>query len=309
MMQLLLLVLTFGLVAVAVLLWLRAREQAEAQQFYATQRFGLTEGGVRPAGARGPQADPLSHMLQGFVLRAGVDAEHLPRWFSPVLLAAFVGVLLLGLAFGLMLAVLGLALLALVVTIWVMAREANRRNRMREQLPNFLEHMMRVLNAGNSLEEALAAATAECPEPLADVFRRVSRQVRLGAAIDETLTDVAQLSGLRELQVMAVATQINRRFGGSLKRVFKSLVTAIHQQDAARREMRALTAETRFSAMVLAVVPTGMMLYILAQNPDYYLEMWRHGTGQKLLILAAFLQLLGVIVIWRMLGSAGQEDR
>lgn len=279
-------------------------QQKRSQSYYLNQRLG---GSRTDAPTRFQQSDPLTRLLQGFVLRAGVDLEHLPRWFGPASIMALVGVLILGLALGVVMAMLGLLLYGVLVMLWALAREMRRQTRMREQLPDFLEHMMRVLNAGNSLEEALATATAECPEPLSEVFQRVNRQVRLGAPIEDTLTEVSQLSGMRELQVMALATRINRRFGGSLKRIFKSLVAAIHQQDAARREMRALTAETRFSAVVLAVVPMGMMAYILAQNPDYYREMWNDAGGQMLLIAAVVLQIIGVIVIWRMVNRAGRE--
>lgn len=303
MLILFLVTLAFLLLAVAGLLIWRLRQDEHNQSFYVEQRLG----GSQSEGRRGKQDDALMVLLQGFVIRAGIDLEHLPGWFGPVSLLCVGGIVVLGVVFGLTMAALGVVVYLVAVVLWALAREMTRQNKMREQLPGFLEHMMRILNAGNSLEEALAGATEECPEPLSEIFERVSRQVRLGAPIEETLTEVAGLSGMRELQVMALATQINRRFGGSLKRIFKSLVAAIHQQDAARREMRALTAETRFSAVVLAIVPMGMMLYILSQNPSYYQEMWNDPGGRNLLMAAVILQLIGVAVIWRMVNGAGKE--
>lgn len=291
------------LLGAGLLVW-ELEQQKRNQSYYINQRLG---GSRSDMPVRLQQSDPVARLLQGFVLRAGVDLEHLPRWFGPASVVAMVGIVMLGFMLGIVMALLGLLLYVVLVLLWALAREMRRQTLMREQLPDFLEHMMRVLNAGNSLEEALATATAECPEPLSEIFQRVNRQVRLGAPIEDTLTEVSMLSGMRELQVMALATRINRRFGGSLKRIFKSLVAAIHQQDAARREMRALTAETRFSAVVLAVVPMGMMAYILAQNPDYYREMWNDGGGKSLLIAAVVLQIIGVLVIWRMVNRAGRE--
>lgn len=304
MMVLLLAILAFLLLAIGVLLVWRAEQDTRDQEFYSKHRLG---GGGRVAGPAAARPDALTQFVQGFVLRAGMDVEHLPGWFGPLTVVCLGGIAVLAVTFSLTIAVIGLIVYVVAVVLWALAREMQRHNKMREQLPNFLEHMMRILNAGNSLEEALAGATEECPEPLVDVFRQVTRQVRLGAPIEETLTSVAGLSGMRELQVMALATQINRRFGGSLKRIFKSLVAAIHQQDAARREMKALTAETRFSAVVLALVPIGMMFYMLYQNPDYYTEMWNDGGGRGLLLSAIGLQLLGVVIIWRMVNTAGRE--
>ena len=92
-----------------------------------------------------------------------------------------------------------------------------------------------------------------------------------------------------------------------MRRIFKSLVQAIRERDAAARELRALTAETRYSAMVLAIVPIGLSLYILSQNPDYYVEMWNQPTGRTLLLLSVALQACGVMMIWRMLRVAERE--
>ena len=54
-------------------------------------------------------------------------------------------------------------------------------------------------------------------------------------------------------------------------------------------------------------VPIGMMFYMLYQNPDYYTEMWNDGGGRGLLLSAIGLQLLGVVIIWRMVNTAGRE--
>ncbi len=144
----------------------------------------------------------------------------------------------------------------------------------------------------------------DAENPIRNLFLSVGRQVRLGAPIEEVLDQAAQDHGVNDIRVMAMAARVNRRYGGSLRRIFKSLVQAIRERDAAARELRALTAETRFSAVVLAVVPIVLSLYILLQNPDYYLDMWNQPRGRGLLLFSVFLQASGVGVIWRMLRSA-----
>ena len=171
------------------------------------------------------------------------------------------------------------------------------------QLPAFLESVTRILAAGNTLEVALGQAARESPEPLRSLFIRVGRQVRLGAAVEEVLAEAAEIHRIRDLQVIALAASINRRYGGSLRSVLRSLVQAIRSRDTAQRELRALTAETRFSAMVLAVIPVGLSLYILLQNPGYYAQMWDSTGGRWTLIASVMLQLSGVLVIWRMMQS------
>lgn len=206
--------------------------------------------------------------------------------------------------FGLPACIFGLLLAYLVLA----RRAARRRARIIEQLPTFLENLIRVLSAGNSLEEAIASAARESPDPIRPVFTSVGRQVRLGAPVDQVLTDAAVLYNLRDVKIMAMAANINRRYGGSLRGVLKSLILAIRQRGIAARELRALTAETRFSAMVLALVPVGLTTYILITNPTFYSAMWKDDVGQKVLIGGGIWVVVGMFVLWRMVNSIGEED-
>lgn len=196
-----------------------------------------------------------------------------------------------------------------IVMLFVLSRRAKaRRDKIVDQLPGFLENLIRIMSAGNSLEESLGSAAKEAPDPIRLLFASVGRQVRLGAPVDQVLGEVGKLYGLRDLQVMALAANVNRRYGGSLRGVFKSLITAIRQRAMARRELRALTGETRFSAFVLSIVPIGLTVWIYLNNHDYYKQMYRDDTGFWLIWMAGGLQVAGVILLYRMVNSIGDEE-
>ncbi|MGH8445217.1 MAG: type II secretion system F family protein [Solimonas sp.] len=182
-------------------------------------------------------------------------------------------------------------------------RAARRRARIIEQFPSFLESTIRVLAAGNTLDEALSSAAREAPEPIKPLFVSVGRQVRLGAPLEAVLMEMAEIHQLRDLKIMALAAAINRKFGGSLRNVLRSLINGIRARENAARELRALTAETRFSALVLAIIPVGLMFYIVWQNPGYYTQMWADPKGKILLAGSICMQVAGMLVIWRMMKS------
>ncbi len=261
---------------------------------------GLRERRIATPGA--DAGDPLRRFLAARLLRAGLEVSPgaLGRGLALAAAVLLIAVLVLGFAVSLVLA----ASAVLAGFGWLAHRQARRHAELIQQLPDFLEHLGRSLGAGNSLEDGLAEATAESPEPIRSLFGSVSRQVRLGAPVDDVLYESAALHAFSELRVMAMAARVNRRYGGSLKRIFRSLIQAIRERDAAGRELRALTAETRFSALTLAVVPIVLMLYILVQNPAYYGEMWALPAGRSLLLGCLLLQAAGVAVIWRMLQAA-----
>jgi tight adherence protein B len=287
----LVLLLTGG--GIALLMRAQARERHEQMQLR-LRMLGSDEA-FRPLS---PQlANPLVRAVSHLLWRTGVEVE--AATVQNALLLSLLIVPVSMVLFGL---VGGLLMLAVVCAlIWgVLAR---RRAKLLEQLPLYLESVMRVLSAGNTLEEALAASARESPEPLRPLMLSLGRQVRLGAPVEQVLMELGDIHRLRDFKVMALASGINRRYGGSLRDIFKSLVQAIRQREVASRELRALTAETRFSALVLSVVPVTISLYIYIQNPDYYSAMWVDLAGRVTLMASITLQVLGVFVIMNMMRS------
>jgi tight adherence protein B len=199
--------------------------------------------------------------------------------------------------------------IAFVIGWFVIAqRAASRRAKIIEQLPAYLEAVMRVLAAGNTLEEAIASGARETQDPLRSLFMSIGRQVRLGAPVDVVLAEAAEIHQIRDIRVLALAANINRKYGGTLRNVFRSLIQAIRMREAAARELRALTAETRFSAFVLAAIPLAVSAFIFLRNRDYYIDMLATGTGRATFAVAAVLQVLGMLVIWRMMRSASEGE-
>ncbi|TDU24249.1 tight adherence protein B [Panacagrimonas perspica] len=280
----------------------RARRDEMLLRLRAGEEAAAAVRSSREAQLRSPLLRFACHM----VWRTGSEAE--PSTVAKMLwvLSAMVPVtLLLFGRFG------GLAVLGLVFAFgygFLRQRAARRRAKIVEQLPAFLEAGLRVLQAGNTLEEALSTAAAESPEPLRPLFVSVGRQVRLGAPLEQVLIEMAEIHRSRDIKVIALAASINRKYGGSLRNIFRSLISAIRARDAAARELRALTAETRFSAVVLAVIPAFLTIYIYLQNRLYYAQMWESLGGRITLIVAVAMQVIGVGVIYRMMSVTEDNE-
>lgn len=252
------------------------------------------------------QGNFLVRFFTRMFLRAGIDLP--PETVAKGLLVAVGLVPLLLLFFGVLASSLAIGI-AMVVVVGVLSRNAARRRaKIVEQLPPFLESVMRVLTAGNTLEESLAAAAREAQDPIRPLFLSIGRQVRLGAPVDVVLAEAGEIHRLRDLKIMALAASINRKYGGSLKQVMKSLITTIRQRDVAARELRALTAETRFSAMVLAIIPVALSFYIFSRNTAYYATMWADASGRWYLVASVVLQVVGVAILFRMMNATEDPD-
>lgn len=255
-------------------------------------------------GARTAAPEPENRLVLWMLdqlWRAGIEPAPWLVWaFWGGLSASFLGG---GVHYGPAGAVVMPALFCLVVYLFVIWRIARRRRAMVEQLPMFVDHLIRAVNIGNTIDAALISATGEAKEPLRSVFERVVREMQLGGALDEALDKSARLYDLREVRVLTLAVRVNRRYGSSIQGMLKSIVTMIRQGESARRELRALTGETRLSAWVLGLMPMSLALYMVAASPGYMATMWNDPIGRIVLLLAAGFQLIGGGILWRMLRS------
>ena len=171
------------------------------------------------------------------------------------------------------------------------------------QVPMFIDQVLRSLSTGRSLESSIRFATEESSPPLRHVLDRVIRATDLGADMVETLSEAARLHGLRELNLIALAMRISNSYGSSPKEMLESIVQMVRQQELARRELGAMTGETRISAWVLGLTPVAIAAYIMIVNPGYMNMMLEDNSGKTMLITALCLQGFGGFILWRMLKS------
>jgi tight adherence protein B len=244
---------------------------------------------------------PIGTWIEDHLQRAGIEPR---RWHAVAI--TFASVLWVGTA-ALLRGTVGAVFAALLLSAgavgFVRWRAKRQSERILEQLPGFLDHVVRAVQTGSSLPNAMITATEETPEPIQSVFARVVRQTRLGVTLEESLDQAASLYEVRELQILALTVRVSQRYGGSVREVLGSIVTMIRQRERARREFRAMTGETRLSAMILGALPVSIAVYVMIVNPDYLGRMMADPAGAIALYISAGLEVLGSFVLWRMVKS------
>ncbi|WP_236471447.1 type II secretion system F family protein, partial [Pseudomonas syringae] len=113
----------------------------------------------------------------------------------------------------------------------------------------------------------------------------------------------AELYERDEFHLFALGLRVNHRYGGNASELMENLIKLIRDREQAGRQLRAMTGETRMTAIVLGLLPVSMAGYFLAVNPDYLLQMWSDDSGRIMLSMAFGLQMLGCLMLWRMLRS------
>jgi tight adherence protein B len=244
---------------------------------------------------------PSWKRLERAFLRAGLGrpTERLGWW-----LALWALGVLAGYAVGGWFGVLALLLLPPVaVRLFLSWRYQRRLKRMIDQIPGLLDHAVRSLKSGRTLADAVLGAIDAGEDPLKNAMGRIQRNVQLGVNLADAASDFAELYEKDELRLFALGLKVNHRYGGNASELLENLIKMIRERDHASRELRAMTGETRITAIVLAVLPVVVAGYMLLTNPLYLLTMWHDSTGQVMLILAFTMQMFGCLALWQMLRS------
>ncbi|EGH25810.1 type II secretion system, protein F domain, partial [Pseudomonas amygdali pv. mori str. 301020] len=100
-------------------------------------------------------------------------------------------------------------------------------------------------------------------QPLKDGMSRIERNVQLGVSLPDAARDFAELYERDEFHLFALGLRVNHRYGGNASELMENLIKLIRDREQAGRQLRAMTGETRMTALVLALLPVGMAGYFL----------------------------------------------
>ena len=227
--------------------------------------------------------------------RAGV-ATALPD----VVLLVGLGTVVLGalglLLGGVLLALLFAALVPLGTKVLLGLRRGRRQAAFADQLDDSLQLMASSLRAGHSLLRAVDSVSQEAATPTAEEFARIVNETRVGRDLGDALDEVAERMASDDFRWVAQAIGIHREVGGNLAEVLDTVGHTIRERNAIRRQVKALSAEGKLSAVVLMALPFGIVAFLLVTNPAY-LAGFTEGLAGYVMI-ATVVVLLTVGGLW-----------
>jgi tight adherence protein B len=196
-------------------------------------------------------------------------------------------------------ALLFAVLAAALPIVMIRRRQSERLRRVEEQLPDALDYLSRALLAGHSLPMSVELLSEECDPPLSLELRKTVDEYNLGLSMDDALRNLMIRLPSVDIQFFVSAIQTQSRTGGSLHELLEDLSETIRDRMTLKRQVRALTANGRMTAVVLSALPfavAGTMLYV---NPDYFDLLLEHRLGPTFLFMALCGQILAYAVIRR----------
>ena len=100
-----------------------------------------------------------------------------------------------------------------------------------------------------------------------------------------------------DLRFFATAVMLQRQTGGDLAEILDKIGRLIRERFKLAGQIQALTGEGRLSGVVLLALPPTLFITMLNLNYEYAMVLFRDPDGRKLMAGALVLQLVGALVI------------
>jgi tight adherence protein B len=189
---------------------------------------------------------------------------------------------------------IGVFLAFLLPLQFVRMKRSMRQSQFSAQLPDALDVVVRSLRSGHPVPVALKLVGREMPDPVGSEFGIAVDELTYGLDLSQALRNLADRVGVADLSLLVTAVSLQSTSGGNLGEVLQNLSKVLRDRFQLRRKVRSLSAEGRFSAYGLIVLPAMIAGVIFIQNPGFYLDVWDDPK---------FLPGMAAIAVWSIIGD------
>lgn len=213
-----------------------------------------------------------------------------------LLLGGALGVPLLSFLVVVVMSVLG----AYIPALYLRRLIQQRARRIDSQLVQLCELMASMMSSGFGYIQALSTASERLLPPLSDEVRTMLEAISLGGDIDEALAEMNRRLDNEDFDIIATAITIQRSTGGRLGDILQGVADTIRDRQSLTLEVRALTSQQRFGAVVVTILPfviTGALTWLM---PDPFGRLFTDPAGRLILGTAILMDITAFFVIRRM---------
>ena len=170
---------------------------------------------------------------------------------------------------------------------------SRRMKKFRGQLPDMLHLLAGALKTGYSLVQAVDSVSRQVEDPMGKELRQSLQEANLGKPIEDAFDSMAARVAVPDFTWAVMAIRIQREVGGNLAELLTTVAETMIQRERLRREIKALTAEGRVSALVLGCLTPGIAVAMYLLNRDYMTVLFTDRRGEIA---------LGAATVWMCLG-------
>jgi tight adherence protein B len=189
---------------------------------------------------------------------------------------------------------------ALIPVIYARWQRQRKTLKIENHMPDAMELLARSLRAGHTLQGTLELASQEIPKPLGTEMRVTYEEQRLGLSLPQAFRRMGERVACQDLRFFVTAVLIQSETGGNLAEILENIGLIIRDRLKLKGKVKGLTAEGRFSALILSLLPFITFFAFYYLNPKYILTLFSDPLGVKLLSAGIISIIIGILIMKRM---------
>jgi tight adherence protein B len=206
---------------------------------------------------------------------------------------------LLGL--GLLAIIFGVLLAPATMYLYLARKRSRRIFAFTEQLPDAIDIIVRGVRVGLPFSSAVSLVAREMSDPIGTEFGMLADEIAFGLDVQTALQNLNRRVGQEDLLFLTVSLSIQTRTGGNIAEILSRLSRMMRNRAAMRLKVRALTADSRASALLLSAFPFILVVLISIVAPTYFDAVRASPLFGAVVVLGLILLVVGNFIMYRML--------
>jgi tight adherence protein B len=184
---------------------------------------------------------------------------------------------------------------------YVLLKKKQRMRKFERQLPEALELVARTLRAGQAFSGGISIVAEEFDDPIGTEFERTLDEINFGVSVPEALKNLSARVDCPDLRFFVVSVVIQRESGGNLSEIIESIAHLVRERFKLMGKVRILSAEGKYSAIILCLLPFVLAFVVSLFNGDYFMPFIEDPVGKYVACAGLVMMALGIIVMRKMI--------
>jgi tight adherence protein B len=169
------------------------------------------------------------------------------------------------------------------------------------EFPNAMDVVVRGVKSGLPLGDCIRIIANEAAEPVRSEFRYIIESQALGLSVGEACERLYQRVPVTEANFFGIVIQIQQKSGGNLAETLANFSRVIRERRKMQGKIKAMSAEAKASAAIIACLPFTVAILVYFSSPDYISLLWKTFHGKFTMLIAGFWMTVGTLVMRKMI--------
>lgn len=173
-----------------------------------------------------------------------------------------------------------------------------REQNMLHEFQGMLQIISGLLKAGYSMENAFLEGEHDFIRLyggrciMAQEFVAINHQLQMNIPIEKLLEDLAERTGIEEIDSFSQVFGFAKRGGGDIGKIFRDSAERIAERAEVKREIETVIAAKKLEQNIMALIPFGILIYIGVGMPEFLEPLYGSFTG--IVVMSLCLGVYGV---------------